>query len=75
MKLYGYYSKDQDEPVDIQEVTLEADPQELEKLAQFFTEAAKRLSAAEGEEHMHYRDFLDPGNYEYPDLIIYRAEP
>ena len=72
MKLFGYYSKEQEGAVELQEATIMATPEELKDIADFFAKAAKELEAKSDGAHLHYQDFKNPGDYQLPDLIAYK---
>ena len=72
MKIYGYYSKDQEEPVEFQEATIIATPEELKNIAKFFSLAADELEKKDSDSHLHYQDYINPGDYQLPDLIVYK---
>ncbi len=74
MKLYGYTEKSietQESPEALAEVTFVVNPEELRKIANFFTKKAKEIEELGTDfEHEHLADKED-GFDNCPQLIVY----
>ena len=75
MKLYGYRIGSQaEEPLELQEVTLAADPQVLRSLARFALHVAQRMEASgESFGHEHFEDF-DHDMKGGPSVVVTRLQ-
>lgn len=75
MKLFGYPSKDYDEAhsLELNEITVAADPQELRRIASFFEQAAVDIEKYGANfEHAHLMDDQEGFN-EDADIQVYNS--
>jgi hypothetical protein len=72
MNLYGYDSSSE-ELQNLVEVTIQAKPDELRIISQFFLKCADEMEKAGSEwEHEHFRDYLNSEDG-HPDIIVIRG--
>jgi len=72
MKLVGYPKENEDQIIDLLEMTLIADVQELRSLAKYLEKCAEEMEAdPEGWEHSHYSDEIDFRSEGREDVIVY----
>jgi len=64
MKIYGYDQKDQENLLELREITFQISPEEAQQIANFFTMCAKRMVIPNWE-HEHFNG----GNS--PDIIVF----
>ena len=60
MKLFGYeLDSDKEVPLQLEEVSIQATPEEMSQLSLFFAHAAKALESVERNSgHEHFSDFI-----------------
>ena len=73
MKCYGYSKKDNDDLLEMDEITLQANPQLLKSFAKFLSDCAERIETDSDWEHEHFLDskYCDSkNNPDSFDLIV-----
>lgn len=72
MKIYGY-PKDGNDLQELIEVTFQAQPDQLRKLASFLSEMAQGLEEdRESFGHGHAKDYCENWSDEYPEIIVFK---
>ena len=76
MKVFGYKEKvlNEDELLQMSEVTFQASPKTLRAIAQFFNESADYLEKHDDFDHAHLQDDWSEWQEKYPDVIIVKKE-
>ena len=78
MKCYGYSKKDSDTLLEMTEITFQADPIKLRKVADFLYECAKNIENDSEWEHGHLQDskyYEQISKDNFFDLIVYNEGP
>lgn len=68
MKIFGYSSSLPDELQKMNEISIQASPDELRKLSKFILKCASEMDADSDWEHEHFRD--NDSEEEIPDLVV-----
>ena len=72
MKIYGY-AKDGDELQELAETTVQSEPEQLRKLAGFFTKMADALETdRKNFGHGHAQDYCEDWSDDDPEIIIFK---
>lgn len=72
MKIYGY-AKDGMNLQELVEVTFQAEPNQLRKIASFLTETAQGLEQERDLfGHGHAKDYCEKWPDEYPEIIVFK---
>lgn len=70
MKIYSY-QKEEDDFLDLQEISFVAKPENLSEVVKFLQKAIELQKSGESDEdHIHLQDVWDDWNDSYPDIVI-----
>jgi len=72
MKVFGYSVGNEENLLEMNEVTIQCNAEMLKKIAKFLNKCANEMSDDEGWEHEHLSDFLELVSDEIPDLIVFK---
>ncbi len=71
MKTFGYTIKNESDPQELTEITLQVSPAKLRTIANFFNKAANDMEAMGKEfEHEHIQDYMEGWSNDNTDIII-----
>ena len=70
MKCFGYDKNNEDNLLDMSEVTLQTNSDMLRKLAGFLVKCADEIEGNQGWEHEHFSDYLSDGE-EVIDIVVF----
>jgi len=72
VRVFGYARKDEEELLEMKEVTFQATPEKLRILAGFFEKFANEIeNGISGKAHSHVKYECPEWNGSYPDIILY----
>jgi len=66
MKIYGYSNNTNEEPMELNEVTISSNPNSLRKISEFLLKCAEEIEKNNEWEHEHL-----PSQNEEPKLIVF----
>ena len=72
MKCFGY-KKNSDQISSMREITIQASPSELRKLADFMIKCAGEIEEGQGWEHEHFNDYSGSEESGF-DLVIFASK-
>ena len=73
MKFYGCSLKHKDELLELNQVTVQAEPERLRQLSDFLICCANEIDGNPSWEHEHFID-LNDGDSQEVDFIVYRKD-
>lgn len=72
MKIYGYAKANQNELLELSEVTISSNPETLRTIASFINKMAQEVEEKGTEfEHEHFQNYIEDLNQESPDIIVH----
>ncbi len=74
MNFFGYSKSTNDELLELIEMTVQASPEKLRKLASFLNQCADDIESDEGWEHEHFSDYTSDFDESSPDLIVFKEQ-
>ncbi len=72
MKVYGYEKGDNEEMLEMKEISFQAKPKRLRELANFLLKSADEIESSNKNQwdHVHLQDFIQDLAQEEPDIVI-----
>lgn len=70
MKCFGYDKNNEDELLDMSEITLQTNSDMLRKLASFLVKCADEIESIQDWEHEHFCDYLKDGE-DVIDVVVF----
>lgn len=72
MKIYGYAKENQDELLELSEITISSNPEVLRKIASFINKMAQEIEdKGTSFDHEHMQDHVKNLNQEAPSIIVH----